>query len=1077
MKVKTISFNIIFLLLLSKLFSQTEPKHYLVINPNGHKGQVRELLVTKDQKQVVTGGFDKTIRVWDIETGLQSREILGQIGTGSNGMIYCMDLSPDNKLLASGGWFGKNDETSSDMSDIRIFEFETGKLLYVLKGHTNVIQSVQFTPDGKYLLAASAEDELWLWNLTTKKVERKYNHADKKLGLDWDDEVRDITISGKQFVTADQYGRIKLWSLDKKDTIRCDHYYEQIQADGVAYSPDGNWIVACIDTFFTIYDKNLKPVQEATGQFAFINPAFSPDGTKIVFAATGSGSRTCDILSLENGEWKPYAEFSDIDNSVLVAKFIDNETIAFSGGSKDEIAIVKLGKKNEKPVVLKRMVGLGKILYNASLNDKKLAYADEWTENFGQSKLNKQFDLFYKEFEKLNPKLNWNKPVWENGEYSLKRYKIKDADNGGLFIKKNGKIYDSIPLEHWNGSEHHSFCFANNNVITGNCCGLLRSYNYRGVQTSYFVGHVGIITALTISSDGKRLISSSDDRTIKIWSLDEIGKGRENDSIGSIADYCKKQKIYDGNGWEMIFKILKVEKESKQAGKSAWLSVIDAIAKNGYPSNAFKSYFSDHFTNEILPIASVFFTEDGDWLIWNEKGYFASSKKGSRFVGYHINQGQNKEAKYYPFEQFDLKYNRPDIILQDLGIASIEVIKAYHLAYEKRLKRMGVKEDQLSDDIHLPEVVIKNKTHDEQKHIVTISVSANDDKYNLDRINIYVNDVPIYGTNGINLKGKPSNTYTGDILCDLSPGKNKIQISVLNEKGAESLKETFSVINKETTKPDLYIVSIGVSKYSDKNFNLNFAAKDADDVAHFFEKSNLYNKVLVKELTDEQVTKEAIIKLKDDFLKNAQTKDLVMVFAAGHGVLDKNMNYYFATYNMDFNNPSNGGIAYEELEELLNGIKPVKKLFFMDSCHSGELDKDEYAVADPGDTKAEPVGEVKFRTAGNVSVSSKSGMGLSQSSQLATDLFADLRRGTGATIISSAGGAEFAMESKAWNNGLFTYCFLSGMKEKSADKNKDGNIMLSEIEEYVHDKVAELSGGKQIPTARRENLEFDFRIW
>lgn len=1058
---------------MGKLFSQTEPKHYLVINPNGHKGQIRELLITKDQKQVVTGGFDKTIRVWDIETGLQSREILGQIGTGSFGMVYCMDLSPDNKLLASGGWFGKNDESSSDMSDIRMYEFETGKLLYVLKGHTNTIHSVQFTPDGKYLMAASAEGELWLWNLTTKKVERKYNHSDEKLGLNWDDEISDITISGNRFVTTDHYGRIKLWNIDKKDTIKCDHYYEQIPGDGVSYSPDGKWIVACVDTFLTIYDKDLKPIFEATGQYAFINPAFSPDGTKIVFGATGYGSRICDILCLENGAWGSYAEFSDIDNSVLVARFIDNETIAFAGGSKDEIAIVKLGKKNEKPLVIKRMVGLGNIIYNASLNDKKIAYSDVWTENLGQSKLNKQFDLFYKEFEKFNPKLQWNKPVWENGEYSLKRYKIKDADNGGLFIKKNGKIYDSIPLAHWNGSEHHSFCFANNNVITGNCCGLLRSYNYRGLQTSYFVGHVGDVTAITISADGKRLISSSDDRTIKIWPLDQIGIGKENDTLVSPADYCKRLKVYDT--YEKVFKLIKVETESKQAGKAAWLAVIDALIKNEYRCETFKNYFAEQYTNEILPIASVFFTEEGDWLIWNEKGYFASSKKGSRFVGYHVNQGQNKEAKYYPFEQFDLKYNRPDIILQDLGIASVEVIKAYHMAYMKRLKRMGVNEEQLSDDIHLPELTIKTKTHDEQKHVVTVSISANDNKYKLDRINVYVNDVPIYGTNGISLKDKSSNAYNGDIVCDLSPGKNKIQISVLNEKGAESMKETFSMINKETTKPDLYIVSIGVSKYADKSFNLNFAAKDADDVAHFFEKSNLYNKVYVKELTDEQVTKESILKLKDEFLKSAQTKDLVMVFAAGHGVLDKNMNYYFATHNMDFNNPSNGGIAYEELEELLNGIKPVKKLFFMDSCHSGELDKDEYAVAE--NTKAEPVGDVKFRTAGNVSVSAKSSMGLSQSSQLATDLFADLRRGTGATIISSAGGAEFAMESKTWNNGLFTYCFLSGMKEKSADKNKDGNIMLSEIEEYVHDKVAELSGGKQIPTARRENLEFDFRIW
>jgi uncharacterized caspase-like protein len=744
-----------------------------------------------------------------------------------------------------------------------------------------------------------------------------------------------------------------------------------------------------------------------------------------------------------------------------------------AGGSKDEIVLLKLQKKGDKPKVTKRMFGLGTIMRAAALNDKKLAYADEWTENFGFSKYNKQFDLFLKDFEKPSKNIPFAKPVIEKDGLSLKRYRIGDALNAGLYIRKNGKIYDSIPIEYWNGSEHHSFCLANGYVITGDCCGLLRAYNYAGLEVSTFVGHVGNIESITISSDGKRLVSASDDRTIKIWSMDEIGKGRQVDTIISVADYAKRMKMY--GTFERVFKIINVEKESKLATREAWLKVIEALRINGYSCQTFKYKFGEFCSNQIFPIVTVFLAENGDWLIWNEAGYFASSKKGSKFVGYHINQGKDKEAKYYPFEQFDLKYNRPDIIMKDLDVASIDVIKAYEMAYQKRLKRMGVSENELSGDLHLPEMNIKTKNFDEATHLVKVSYTAKDDKYKLDRINIFINDVPVYGSKGMEIKAQSLKEFSNEVSLELSPGKNKIQFSVLNEKGVESLKETFVVINKEQTKPDLYIMTIGVSSYMDKKFNLNYAAKDAEDVAAFFEKSNLYNKVYVNKLINEQVTKENILKAKSTFLKNAQTRDVVMVFAAGHGVLDKNMNYYYATHNMDFNNPANGGISYEELEEILNGIKPMKKLFFMDSCHSGELDKDDYVVTE-NNTKSE-TGEVKFRAAGDVAVEAKSELNLNQSSQLASDLFADLRRGSGATIISSAGGAEFAMESSVWKNGLFTFCFLSGLKDMAADTNKDGSVMLSELEDYVYDKVSELSKGKQVPTARRENLEFDFRIW
>jgi hypothetical protein len=69
------------------------------------------------------------------------------------------------------------------------------------------------------------------------------------------------------------------------------------------------------------------------------------------------------------------------------------------------------------------------------------------------------------------------------------------------------------------------------------------------------------------------------------------------------------------------------------------------------------------------------------------------------------------------------------------------------------------------------------------------------------------------------------------------------------------------------------------------------------------------------------------------------------------------------------------------------------------------------------------------------------------------------------------------MESGEWKNGLFTYCLINGIQTKEADLNKDGKIMLSELQKYVQQKVVVLSNGQQQPTSRIENIAMDFRVW
>jgi hypothetical protein len=145
----------------------------------------------------------------------------------------------------------------------------------------------------------------------------------------------------------------------------------------------------------------------------------------------------------------------------------------------------------------------------------------------------------------------------------------------------------------------------------------------------------------------------------------------------------------------------------------------------------------------------------------------------------------------------------------------------------------------------------------------------------------------------------------------------------------------------------------------------------------------------------------------------------------------------------------------------------------IDACHSGEVDKDETTVA----------AAVTKTTAGSVAsrgfkpVARKESIGLKNSFELMQELFTDLRRGSGAIVISSASGVEFAFESDVWKNGVFTYSLIEGLKTGNANLNKDADVNVSELRDYVIKRVGELTNGKQTPTSRKESLEFDFKIW
>jgi len=487
-------------------------------------------------------------------------------------------------------------------------------------------------------------------------------------------------------------------------------------------------------------------------------------------------------------------------------------------------------------------------------------------------------------------------------------------------------------------------------------------------------------------------------------------------------------------------------------------------------------YFWD--VNTGKEVAKVFFLKNNDWMIVCPDGYYSCSQGTANKISFKMGN------HLYSFEQFDLQFNRPDIVLKRLELANSTTIEMYKKAYEKRLQKTGFNEKMFNNDWHIPEISIKNKIiHKTDSANYELNVFAKDKKYKLDRINVWINDVPIYGIKGIDLRNENTKFVNKKLSFLLNKGKNKIQISALNQKGAESYKQTVYVDNlsKDIVKPDLHVVVVGVSDYKNSSLNLSYASKDANDIANMFKQNkSTYNKTHTKYILDKEATRENILKVKKS-LMNTNVDDQVVLFFAGHGVLE-GYDYYLATTDIDVFDIPETALAYEDFENILDGIPARKKLLLIDACHSGEVEEsvpDKKIVLDDDGAVVTIKGTTKRAAANSTKVN------LSSSFKLMKVLFADLRRGTGTTIISSAAGSESAIEGAMIlngkltpiNNGVFTYSFMKGLYSKKADANNNGTITISEIKDYVSNQVSKITGGYQHPTSRRENLETDFIIW
>lgn len=175
----------------SSAISDWPPSHQVLA---GHQAGVNLLVLSPDEKTLLSASDDETILVWNTFSWHAEARLCGH-----SGPVTSLAFSPDGSRLASASSLsGSQDRT------ILIWDTETWEPIHTLKSDTWV-NSICFSPDNCSLKAASGK-YIWTWNVLTGKLEDKSKaHATRIYHISFSPD-------GQRFLSASNDGIAKIWN-------------------------------------------------------------------------------------------------------------------------------------------------------------------------------------------------------------------------------------------------------------------------------------------------------------------------------------------------------------------------------------------------------------------------------------------------------------------------------------------------------------------------------------------------------------------------------------------------------------------------------------------------------------------------------------------------------------------------------------------------------------------------------------------------------------------------------------------------------------------------------------------------
>ena len=935
--------------------------------------------------------------------------------------------------------------------------------LVVQLGHSLVVQSVAFSPDGRYVLTGG--DDTRLWDVATGAELRKFEHYDRIVSVAFSPDGRHI------FAGSDD-GTARLWDVATGARIRKFGHAQSDGHEGVfrllndaILSPDGCKVVTVIDGTAQLWEvttgKEIRKFEGIVSSFAF-----SPDGRQVLTGgentarlwdvATGAQVRKFEWLAsnapvafspdgqqVVSGSFDGTARVWDITTGAQIRKFEGHServwSVAFSPdgrhvltGSGDHTARlwdVVTGAQTRRfegyshPVEIVAFSPDGWPVLTG--NDDDTAWL--WHPATGAKirRFKGHICSWSDGQHVLTESENGTSRLWDVATGTeireFKGHPCVAADRSQVLTRSNdgtGRLWDvatgaEIGEFEWGRMDFWSVALSHDgrHVLTGNDArdplsffrnndGTARLWDVATrAEIRRFVGHSDDVCSVAFSPGGRHVLTGSDDRTARLW------------DAATGAEIRKFDGHYAGV-WPVTF---------SPDGRHALATSSDHTAR----------LWRVETGRELC--ALVMF-RDGSWAVVDPQRRFDASNGGD-VNGLHWVVGNE------PIELAQLKerYHEPGLLA----------------------KLMGFNKEPLRDvtafdaPVLYPDVKLAAPTKDSGR----LGINLTNRGGGIGRVVVKVNGKEI----AADARGPGHDPDAEQLSLQvelpsdhrlLVPGEeNVIEVQAVNAEGylrSRGLKVLYKAPpSVQIERPRLWAVVAGVSDYLGDAIDLRFAAKDAADYAaaprlaatRLFGPEN----VLIAELTtsgprNRRPTRATIVRALDIIGERSTSSDILVVYLAGHGVNygGQDGDFYFLgseARTADLSDPAvrrSVALSSAKLTELINQIPANKQVMILDTCASGKL--------------IEKLTEKRHVPGSQIRALER------------------LKDRTGMHVLAGCATDAVSYEATRYAQGVLTYSLLLGMR--GAALKEDQFVDVSTLFSFAADRVPELArdvGGIQRP--------------